>query len=882
MARSAVAGALWFAVLLATFTLMSGTSHSARAATWTFVRGDLNGNGALELADPVGLLTYLFIAGASQPACFDAADVNDDGQLGLSDAVQLLAYLYVPGTPAPLAPFPICGADPTSDALDCQGPLAACPEVPVPLDLAVAFSSDVLEEFVGVRCHPLPTTISAANFAELRFALRPVTLAAGSGAGTVTLSTTGDSILQLFTSDGVAIALPTSFGSAALPVDLLLGATEPGDAALIANAALSGEMDVVAVHVSLFPGLAGGELATYPHFEYVQSINSNDELQVALDPTRYGERAGLDYRVYVVAHRTPAEWAVDNALVDVSGGFELATLTTAGGIENNVTDAWTVALDGGVEVGAAYDVVCDFGLDGALDPGDLIDGLSYDEAGCFIVKDLNTAGPHAVSSVQYSGGSFLGQKTYYPSDIASLGELPIVVISHGNGHNYTWYDYLGNHLASHGYVVMSHQNNTGPGIETASTTTLTNTDYFLGNLATVGGGVLNGHVDAARIVWIGHSRGGEGVVRAYDRVVDGAFVPVNFVAADIVCISSIAPTVFNNVGDSNPHAVSYHLLYGAADGDVAGGPTNSWPFRIYQAATGTAQATYVQGAGHNDFNCCGFLDATGPALIGRPAAQVLAKSYYLALVELYTRANPAARDYFDRNYDSFRPSGIAANVIVANQYRHAASAPQSVIENYQTSTGTSVSSSGGAVVFDVDNVVEDKLQDNDGTYAWLTTDPMNLMTQAKDSFDLSRGVVFDWPLGGASFYEIEVVSAQQDFRDDVFLRWRAAQGSRHPETVGLAGEVDFTVTLRDGFGVTSSINFASFASVTRPYQRTGSGTGAGWGNEFCSVRCRVADFEANGSGIDLSQVVAVRFEFGDAFGSARGRLSLDDVYLSAD
>ena len=57
-------------------------------------------------------------------------------------------------------------------------------------------------------------------------------------------------------------------------------------------------------------------------------------------------------------------------------------------------------------------------------------------------------------------------------------------------------------------------------------------------------GVLDGHVDGHRITWIGHSRGGEGVARAYDRLWDGTWSPDNFVRTDIVLISSIAPTDF--------------------------------------------------------------------------------------------------------------------------------------------------------------------------------------------------------------------------------------------------------------------------------------------------------------------------------------------------
>ena len=162
------------------------------------------------------------------------------------------------------------------------------------------------------------------------------------------------------------------------------------------------------------------------------------------------------------------------------------------------------------------------------------------------------------------------------------------MISHGNGHNYTWYDYLGNHFASHGYIVLTHENNTVPGIETASSTTWQHTEAFLSQLPSIGGGVLVGRVDSSRIVWIGHSRGGEGVVRAYTRVNTGSVTPTTYSADDIVLLSSIAPN--NSLGPtaSRPADSNYHLIWGSADGDISGAPNSvgTWSFAIYERATG--------------------------------------------------------------------------------------------------------------------------------------------------------------------------------------------------------------------------------------------------------------------------------------------------------
>jgi hypothetical protein len=209
-------------------------------------------------------------------------------------------------------------------------------------------------------------------------------------------------------------------------------------------------------------------------------------------------------------------------------------------------------------------------------------------AGFYVVRDLSLPGPHATHSILYSGGSYLSQITYAPNDIAALGQVPLIVISHGYGHNYMWYQYLQEHLSSYGYIVMSHESNVNPGIESASTSTLLNTDYIIANQESIGGGELNGHIDEHRIVWIGHSRGGEGVTRAYDRIYDGTYTPVGFRLQDIVAVSAIAPCVHLTAPDHNPHEANYHLIAGGADGDVTGGvncPACQF-FRISEVARG--------------------------------------------------------------------------------------------------------------------------------------------------------------------------------------------------------------------------------------------------------------------------------------------------------
>ncbi len=89
-----------------------------------FVRGDINGDGLINIGDPVFLLAHLFTTGPAPP-CQSAADVNDDGNMDLGDAVAVLSYLFAAGAPPPAAPFPTCGTDPTPDGLTCD--TSPCP-----------------------------------------------------------------------------------------------------------------------------------------------------------------------------------------------------------------------------------------------------------------------------------------------------------------------------------------------------------------------------------------------------------------------------------------------------------------------------------------------------------------------------------------------------------------------------------------------------------------------------------------------------------------------------------------------------------------------------------------------------------------------------------
>ena len=89
-----------------------------------FVRGNANGDAAVDIADAQYIFNYLF-TGGDAPNCFDAADANNDHQVNIADGIYLLAYLFSQGRIIP-APFPQCGPEENgADLLICNPPLPA-------------------------------------------------------------------------------------------------------------------------------------------------------------------------------------------------------------------------------------------------------------------------------------------------------------------------------------------------------------------------------------------------------------------------------------------------------------------------------------------------------------------------------------------------------------------------------------------------------------------------------------------------------------------------------------------------------------------------------------------------------------------------------------
>lgn len=656
--------------------------------------------------------------------------------------------------------------------------------------------------------------------------------------------------------------------------------------------------------------LAGKELAAFPWFQFTRSFNQGDTIKIAFDPRNDLGIAKRTVDVYVIEHEQLLAHLTGKKLASVFGRPLTVKLDTEGVRDNTfVLDTGRLAAtarrdaEGTYLIGKGYDVIVDVNTNAGLDAADLVDG-SLAEAGFYVVEDFVTfndssskaTGPYAVTEVLFDGGTnFTQENLYFPSEIASLGKLPLIVVSHGNGHNYQWYDHLGYHMASWGYVVMSHANNTGPGIETASTSTLRNTELILERTAEIAGGALVDHLDGDRIIWIGHSRGGEGVTRAYRRLSEGTPLATLYTLDDIKLVSSIAPTDFLGPNVSDMGTTPYHLWTGGSDADVNGCANCDicQTFHLLERAEGPRYSLSLHGAGHGDFHDGGGSSvASGPRQIGRKVTHQIMRAYFLPLVQYVVHDNRAGLDYLTRQWEEFRALGApypgrgqeAEDDFVVADLMFVPADDRLVVDDFQAQPALDRSSSGGQVLASETlllTMVEGLQNDANNAFTDNDLDPMNGMTFSGPG-DQARGLVLEWNASD-EFLTFEVPAGQRDLRAWKHLSFRAAQATRDALTRGEEGDLDFTVELVDANLRASAMRISAYGGgIEEPYLRASCGEGRGWANEFETIRLPLADFRRDGTPLDLANVVAVTFRFGPSHGSAAGRIGLDELLLSLE
>ncbi len=86
-------------VVFAGLVLMPASDAGVLIDETFYRRGDVNGDGGINLSDPIALQNYLFM-GSYTPPCVEVCDANYDGSVNMTDSIYLLNYLFS-GGPSP-------------------------------------------------------------------------------------------------------------------------------------------------------------------------------------------------------------------------------------------------------------------------------------------------------------------------------------------------------------------------------------------------------------------------------------------------------------------------------------------------------------------------------------------------------------------------------------------------------------------------------------------------------------------------------------------------------------------------------------------------------------------------------------------------------------
>ena len=574
--------------------------------------------------------------------------------------------------------------------------------------------------------------------------------------------------------------------------------------------------------------LCGIPLDQFPHFNYLNTQNNSEDLYISIDPFKFPYLSLDVVNVYVVEHKTSEQWGMQPELVDVRLSGAQSLLFNGSSLQDNSTlliAANSLEIEQ-LYIGSALDVVLDVNKNGVLDHGDIID-TNDQKPGVYVIQDISVNGFFSIVENQHNGGARMQQKFYYPANVNELDKLPLLIMAHGWTYNNDAYDFLGRHLASYGYVVAGINNNTlngsNPATEQSSIDIINNVDYIFENQNTILSGVLNGHIDFDNIAFAGHSTGGEAVVRAYNRLLSAETTSLYIDHTNVKLVISLAPVAFLSDSNSNMHQGNYALFVGGADTDASGLPQNNYTqtFSLYERAIGNKHAFYIHGAGHEDFADSGLeIWSYGPNELDVSQGNTITKTYVLALSDYYLKNNQACFDYISKSFTEFQPQGFSEQIIITNEYKAISSADIDVIDDFQTNSDPLLSSSGAVVTTDISSLNEILMKDHDGSFNWTGSQWSNGMSRARYG-DNPRCLAFQFDAPKYLTYQFEETKDWSSVKE---LTFRVAQLTRHPNTLELDDNLDFTISIEDDNGVESNINFAAYNQfATSPYKRSNGG-----------------------------------------------------------
>jgi dienelactone hydrolase len=642
--------------------------------------------------------------------------------------------------------------------------------------------------------------------------------------------------------------------------------------------------------VVLTPRIAGRPLAHRPYFHFLDNFPKGTDVYAALDPDALPPGlVSTRAAVSVIEHKSNADWLASSSLVDISGPGMTSNVKVVpivpGCVNWNTTLVWP-----NPQVPGKYDIAIDFGNnvadpntftpDGTLDPPlDMVDG--YVRVGFYVTDDPSLPGPFAgsIGSHDYALGTIdvpstdagptptdalpLTATVRYPAvssgvdSAVAAGAFPLVVVMHGNSGmetSYLGYDYPLDHLASQGFIAMSIYAPVGAFIETRARAILAHLDVM--RQANTDPGLFHGHVDLSSVGIVGHSRGGEAVVRA------ARINTTEALGYGIQAGVSVAPTDYHHYGDAG---IPLAVVYGANDGDVAG----TWPdrtaFDIFDETGRARSFVFVYGATHDRFNTeWASIEATTeltwhitpsdvPHLISLTDHENVAKGYVTAFMQAHLLARDEQLAYFS---EGLKPSLTSALSI---HLTHQDTGERVVDDFEQLPHDPAWNTLGGAVTgTSLVTLAEDTLHS-------LDVHSPHVTAGAEIAWQTSPGI-----------YLSHLPATNKDISGYATLAFRVTQ--TYGSALNPVNQAsDFFVRVTDGGGKSRAIRAGMFAEIPYPYVR---GETDLIKSALKSVRIPLASYTIANLGaddVDLTNVASVSFEFA---GGTSGEIEIDDLEFS--
>lgn len=646
--------------------------------------------------------------------------------------------------------------------------------------------------------------------------------------------------------------------------------------------------------VNAFP-MSGSPVSGAPYFRYRDTFAVGEDVWAAMDPgIVMPGQIGKKIALYVVASKTAAQWNASSALTHVVPGTPSEVVLQGGCINANKRLIWPGANQPG-----SFDIVADFGnnapnpasfvADSSFDtPTDMIDG--YFAPGFRVVSDPGTmsewpfVGSITVDAALLAGmgigatmtvqdedapysvpGGFTAVNVNiqreaiirFPADSAGAtqpGQIsaakasyPLFVVVHGNGHTYTNYAFLLEHLARNGFVAMSIHMQTG-------LNGLARANAFFDHLTTVN--AMFGASLQNNVAVLGHSRGGEAVFKIA-RLNQTLGLGIGLKA-----LIALAPTDrYGRETISGAAAVPLFVLYGAKDDDVAGSPGGTpmirqSGFSLYDRFQDQDKAmAFVYDASHNGFvtHNEAFGAPPPPPLMTVADQQKILLAYCNAFCRLHVLGENQWQGMFTGEWKP--PQVGATGATIAFQYRDTTRRTIDAFEGPHAPIDWQASTIGGAV-----------------TQAGLPADPIEtqLFTNDNASPHDTGGLRLIWNSTGDQLV-FTVPPGQRDVSGFGFLSVRISKvvGGGNP-----VGDQNLRIALRDGASNERQIRASAFGRILEPAV---ANQASNTKSAMASIRIPLNAYTVVCAGavqIELTDVVEVKLIFSEL---AMGDIAVDEL-----